>query len=89
MRLRCRPETEARIAEMATAHDCFARLGAIACPVTIACGADTDAYGPAVLPAQAAPLRQATTEVLPGLTHHGPLEDPAAVAASIRRSVQV
>jgi pimeloyl-ACP methyl ester carboxylesterase len=87
VRLRCRPETEARIAEMATAHDCFARLGDIACPVTIACGSETDAYGPAVLEAQAEPLRQATTEVLPGLTHFGPMEDPEAVAASIRRSL--
>lgn len=87
VRLRCRPETEARLAEMATAHDCFARLGNIACPVTIACGADTDAFGPAVIDAQAAPLRQATTEVLPGLSHYGPMEDPEAVADSIRRSL--
>jgi pimeloyl-ACP methyl ester carboxylesterase len=86
VRLRCRPEYEARVYAMGFAHDAFARFGEVACPVTIACGEHTDAITPAVVERQAAALPHARTEVLPGLGHFGPLEDPGAVAASIRRA---
>jgi pimeloyl-ACP methyl ester carboxylesterase len=89
VRLKCRPATEASLAEMATAHDCFPRLGDVRCPVTIAYGSETDAIGPALLAAVTARLPSTSTEVLAGLTHYGPLEDPEAVAASIRRSLHV
>jgi pimeloyl-ACP methyl ester carboxylesterase len=85
VRLKCRREHEALVYEMATAHDGFARLGDVRCPVMLASGEDSDAF---TLPARAALLDRlpdARTEVLPRLGHFGPLQDPAAVAASIRR----
>ena len=56
------------------------------CPVVVACGERTEAFGPALIELQAAALPHARTEVLPGLGHFGPLEDPGLVAASIRRA---
>lgn len=85
VRLKCRRETEAAVHEMATAHDAFARLADVACPVLVAGGSSSDAFAPALVAAQVAPLPDARVEVLPGLGHLGPLEDPGAAAASIHR----
>ncbi len=84
VQLKCRGEHEALVYEMATAHDGFARLGEVRCPVLVARGADTEAMSPPVLTGLVERLPDARVEVLPGLAHFGPLEDPAAVAASIR-----
>ncbi len=84
VRLACRPESEALVYEMATANDCFARLADIRCPVMLAQGSDSDGLAPATVEAMEGRLAQVTTEVLTGLRHFGPLEDPARVAASIR-----
>ena len=85
VRLKCRRESEALVYEMATAHDGFSRLGDVRCPVMLASGAETDAFTPSVSGALVDRLPDARTEVLPGLGHFAPLEDPAAVAGSIRR----
>jgi len=50
-------------------------------PVALACGADTDAFGPEYLERYASRLTTCSGSVLPGLGHFGPLEDPDAVAA--------
>ncbi len=84
VRLKCRGEHEALVYEMATAHDGFARLGEVRCPVLVARGGDTEAMSPPALNGLVERLPDARIEVLPGLAHFGPLEDPAAVAASIR-----
>lgn len=86
VRLKCAPAHEAEIYRVMGTHRAFAGLGAIACPVTLVCGSDTDAIGPPVIAAQAAALPRAHTEVLTGVGHFGPLEDPDRVAASIRRA---
>jgi pimeloyl-ACP methyl ester carboxylesterase len=86
VRLKCRPENEAQMYRMGSAHHAFAGFPSITCPVTLVCGAETDAIGPAVIAAQAAPLRRVRTEELLELGHFGPLQDPAAVAASIARA---
>jgi pimeloyl-ACP methyl ester carboxylesterase len=64
-------------------HRAFAGFGTIACPVTLVCGAHTDAIGPRLIEAQAAALPHANIEVLDRLGHFGPLEDPDRVAESI------
>ncbi|MDP9020847.1 MAG: alpha/beta hydrolase, partial [Actinomycetota bacterium] len=87
VRLKCRPQHEARIYEMATAHDCFGRLGDVRCPVMLACGGASEACLPGPAREIAARLPRPSTEELPGLGHLGPLQDPAAVAASIARYV--
>lgn len=87
VRLKCRSQDEAFVAEMATAHDCFSRLGAVSCPVTLARGSDCNGpAGEALLEVLADAIPEARVEVLRGLSHYGPLEDPGAVAASIRRA---
>jgi pimeloyl-ACP methyl ester carboxylesterase len=86
VRLKCRGEDEARTYENAIFHGAYLRLGEVHCPVTLACGEHTSAFGEDVLRLSAARLPAARVEVLPGLTHFGPLEDPAAVAAGILRA---
>ena len=49
-------------------------------------GAVTDSFGPAVIERQADALPFGRPEVMPGLGHFGPLQDPGAVAASVRRA---
>lgn len=85
VRLKCRPEDEALIYEMATAHDCFSRLGQVKCPVAVACGQLSEGLGPSCCGDQVGLLPHGQLEVLPGLDHLGPLQDPAAVAHALRR----
>lgn len=80
--LACPPDTEARVFENGRTHGTFARLGEVACPVTVAVSGDVDgpaAIGPAIVEA----LPHATLERHPTLTHFGPMEDPAAIASAI------
>ena len=84
VRLKCRGEHEALVYEMATAHDGFSHLAEVRCPVMLASGAGSDAFGSTARTALARRLPDPRTEVLPRVGHFGPLEDPPAVAASIR-----
>lgn len=83
VRLRCDPEVEADVYAMGTAHDAFARLGQVTCPVVVAGGGRTDAVTPELVETLAAALPQGRAEVFSSLGHFGPLEDPDVVAASI------
>ncbi|HUY63608.1 MAG TPA: alpha/beta hydrolase [Acidimicrobiales bacterium] len=85
--LRCRREDEAQVYAHGFSHDAYSHLDRVRCPVTLACGADTDAFGPSFLDLFAARLAPVEQVVLPGLGHFGPLEDPSAVARSVRRSL--
>ncbi|HNB94284.1 MAG TPA: alpha/beta hydrolase [Microthrixaceae bacterium] len=81
--LRCRPEVEAATYEMGPRHPTFERLGAVPIPVTVLRGQDTP-YSPAAFaPAVADALPHGVLEEHPELGHFGPLQDPAAMAASI------
>jgi pimeloyl-ACP methyl ester carboxylesterase len=81
--LKCAPETEARTFEANMSHDAFGGLGSVACPVTVA--ASGDASPPArVAPLVADALPRSRFERFPRLTHFGPMEDPGAIAGSIR-----
>jgi pimeloyl-ACP methyl ester carboxylesterase len=84
--LKCRPEDEAQMYRMGSAHRAFGQFPDVRCPAVVACGADTDAFGPELIELQAAALPTARTEVLPGLGHFGPLQNPAAVAAAVTRA---
>jgi len=86
VRLLCRPVDEAQMYRMGSAHHAFERFPDVQCPVVVACGEQSTAFGPALIELQAARLPHARTEVLPGLGHFGPLEDPQAVAASVRKA---
>jgi len=83
VRLKCRPEIEAATYRMGGAHDGFAHLGEIRCPVTIATGAVGWA-GPAAAAGRIADaIPNGRLDSFPDLGHFGPLEDPAGIAARI------
>ncbi len=86
VRLKCRPADESQMYRMGSAHDAYSKFPEIQCPVVVACGETSEAFGPALIELQAARLPHARTEVLPGLGHFGPLQDPAAVAGSILKA---
>ena len=86
IRLRCRREDEAEVYAHGFSHDAFAHLDRIGCAVSLACGAETDAVGPGFLALLDGELKQSDIEVLPGLGHFGPLEDPGALARSVAGS---
>jgi len=87
--LRCKREHEAQVFAHAFSHDAYAHLAEVGCPVTLACGADTgrEGFGPDILGTFALRLASPTTVVFPGLGHFGPLQDPAAVATSVREAL--
>jgi pimeloyl-ACP methyl ester carboxylesterase len=89
VRLRCRREDEADIFMAAMFHPGFEHLHQISCPVTLCCGADTDAFGVPLIEAAAAEIPSSRTEILPGMGHFGPLQVPSAVAAAVIRALQV
>jgi pimeloyl-ACP methyl ester carboxylesterase len=83
VRLKCRPEIESATYRMGGAHDGFAHLGTIGCPVTIATGA-VHGIGPAAAASRIADaIPNGHLESFPDLGHFGPLEDPARLAACI------
>ena len=87
VRLRCRGENEALMYESGLRHPAFSRLGAVDCPVVLACGADSHSFGPAALEQLVERLANGHLEVLPGLGHFGPLEAPSTVADSVIRTL--
>ena len=85
VRLKCRPEHEAAVYEMATAHDAYRRLAEVSCPVAVACGAHSEGCPPERARCHVARLPYGRDEVLDGVGHLGPLERPDEVASSIVR----
>jgi len=85
--LRCQPEVEASTYEMGAEHTAFARLAEVACPTVVLRGRD-DVPGPASFsPVIASGLSDGMLEEHPELGHFGPLENPAAMAASAQRLI--
>jgi pimeloyl-ACP methyl ester carboxylesterase len=81
--LKCPPEVEALVFENGADAGTFDRLAEVRIPVTVA--ASVDGGGPAkVAPLIADALPHGRLERLPQLTHFGPMEDPAGIAAAIR-----
>ena|SRR5438445_1865154 len=81
VRLKCRRENEARVFELGAAHNAYAWLPEMRCPVGLAFGAAGEGpLGEANAAALAARLPRARVEAMAGLTHFGPLEDPERVA---------
>lgn len=86
VRVRCRPEDEAAMYTHGLSHHAYRNLGRVRCPVVLMCGDRSKVVSADVLAAWSARLPQATVELLPGLGHLAPLEDPAAVAAAVTRA---
>jgi pimeloyl-ACP methyl ester carboxylesterase len=81
--LKCLPDDEAATYSMGMAHDAYQRLDAVDCPVVVACGEHTDAIPPKLAAMVVDRLRDARLELMPGLGHFGPLQDPDAAVASM------
>jgi pimeloyl-ACP methyl ester carboxylesterase len=80
--LKCAPEIEAAVFEMGGGHGAFARLGEVACPVTVVASGDgAPPSWAAAHVAEALPHGRLVT--MDDLTHFGPMEDPDGVAAAI------
>ena len=83
MHLACRPEDESQVFRGGGAHDAFARLGEVACPVLVVTGGE--AFGPAAFASAIAEgLPRGRLEPHDHLGHFGPLEAPGELAASVR-----
>ena len=85
VRLKCRPEVEAVVYEMATAHDAYARLPEVTCPVMVATGSRSEGFLTEQAGRHATRLPRGAGEVLDGVGHFGPLERPEVVAGAVRR----
>jgi pimeloyl-ACP methyl ester carboxylesterase len=84
--LKCTPEVEALVFEGAPRGSVFDRLAEVQVPVTVAVSGD--GAGPAqVGPLVADALPLGRLERYPHLTHFGPMEDPAGIAAAIRAAL--
>ena len=87
VRLACLPEDEARFYEMGGFEETWSAVERVDCPTTFCTGDQPGAFGPDHAELLAGRLPYGQAEVLPGLSHFGPLEDPAGVAASILDSL--
>jgi len=85
LELKCRPEVEARVYTMGPNHGAFARLDEVASEVLVVCGETSRSVDPTLGAQIAERLPHGRLEVLPGLGHFGPQEDPDACVASILR----
>ncbi len=83
VRLACEPENESRIYTTASTCTAFERLGDVSCPVTVVRGVVEDASPAAIAGPAADALAHGTLSVHDELTHFGPMEDPAGLAAEI------
>lgn len=87
VRLACRPGDEARFYEMGGFEETWLAVEHLGCPVTFATGDQPGAFGPGHAELLAGRIKYGQAEVLPGLSHFGPLENPSAVAESIVESL--
>ncbi|HUI50049.1 MAG TPA: alpha/beta hydrolase [Acidimicrobiia bacterium] len=81
--LKCRPEVEAQVFSMAPNNGAYAHLGEVDAEVLIVCGEISTSVDPALGARIADALPHGRLEVLAGLGHFGPQQDPDACAASI------
>jgi pimeloyl-ACP methyl ester carboxylesterase/membrane-associated phospholipid phosphatase len=82
VRLKCRPFDEAATYAGSTSHDAFDHLDLVTCPVTVAGGDDGGAPALNTL-ALAEALPVGRLEILDGVGHFGPLEDPDRLASHV------
>lgn len=81
--LRCDRKNESAVYSLGMSHDAYRHLSEVACPVTLACGTEDAFLGPDVQKIFLDRLPDARLEVLDGLGHFGPVQDPKRVAESV------
>ncbi len=86
--LKCAPDVEARVFAGGSTHPTFTHLDQVHCPVTVAVSGDR--AGPAqIAPLIVEALPHGRLERHPTLTHFGPMEDPAGMAAAVRTALDL
>jgi pimeloyl-ACP methyl ester carboxylesterase len=85
LELKCRPEIEARVYAMGPNHGAFARLGEVGSEVVVVRGETSTDIGPTLASQIAERIPKGRVEVLGGLGHFGPQQDPDACVESILR----
>ena len=85
LELKCAPEIEARVYTMGPNHGAYAHLGEVASDVLVVVGETSTSIDPVLGARIAEQLPRGRLEVLDGLGHFGPLQDPDACVASILR----
>jgi pimeloyl-ACP methyl ester carboxylesterase len=83
--LKCRPEDEAATYAMGTANGVYPRLREVHCPTLVVCGEHTDAIPPPLGEMIVERLPAGRLEVMPGVGHFGPMQDPDATVESMLR----
>lgn len=84
--LKCRGASEAQVYEMSAEHNAFEHLTEVRCPVTVAYGTAPEGPPAMIAPQVAERLPHGRLEVFDHVGHFGPLEDPDAIAASVRQA---
>jgi pimeloyl-ACP methyl ester carboxylesterase len=83
--LKCLPEDEATTYAMGVANGVYPRLHEVQCPVLVVCGENTDAIPPKLGEMIVERLPLGRLEVMPGVGHIGPMQDPDATVDSMLR----
>jgi len=85
--LRCEPENEGRIFDAGVASAVVDGLRGITCPVILGRGSRSTGLSAEGVELARERLGDASIVTIGGVGHFGPLEDPAAVAASVREAL--
>jgi pimeloyl-ACP methyl ester carboxylesterase len=83
--LKCRPEVEAQVFTMGPNHGGFALLVDVHPPTLVVCGEHSKSIPPDLARTIADRLPHATVEVMAGVGHFGPQEDPERAVESMLR----
>ena len=83
--LKCHPEDEAATYAMGVANGVYGRLRDVQCPTLVVCGEQTDAIPPPLGETIVERLPAGRLEVMPGVGHFGPMQDPDATVESMLR----
>ena len=85
--LKCSPATEAEVYRAGWAHDTWAHLHTIACPVTLLVGADSTTHREPYLSELAGRFQEIEVEVVADASHFVPMERPEVIAGAIRHAL--
>jgi pimeloyl-ACP methyl ester carboxylesterase len=85
LELKCPPEVEAQVYTMGPNHGAFARLEDVQPPTLVVCGEHTASIPPDLARAIAERLPNGSVEVMAGVGHFGPQEDPDRAVDSMMR----
>jgi pimeloyl-ACP methyl ester carboxylesterase len=85
LELKCRPEVEAQVYTMGPNHGAFARLVDVRPPTLIVCGEHTASIPRDLARTIAARLPHGSVEVMAGVGHFGPQQDPNGAVDSMLR----